>query len=191
MIPDRIPSIMKNLIGTVAAVALIWVAPAAAQAEDKIKKKDGSEVAGLILEWDYRAAKIQLPGAGKATQNLKTDDIDSVEWGGLTKEWKDADTDLKSGKEDAAFAKFKALAENKRLRAALRQEAMWNGSLASFRLGKDDEAVVTLKSMISDAEFPQSSNHASGGTAWSIHQANHTKVFVTAMHDHGGSTTGF
>ncbi len=147
---------MKNLIGTVAAVALIWVAPAAAQAEDKIKKKDGSEVAGLILEWDYRAAKIQLPGAGKATQNLKTDDIDSVEWGGLTKEWKDADTDLKSGKEDAAFAKFKALAENKRLRAALRQEAMWNGSLASFRLGKDDEAVVTLKSMISDAEFPQS-----------------------------------
>jgi len=147
---------MNQIFRAVVAAAVVCAVPAFAQADDKITKKDGSTVAGQIMEWDYRNAKVQLPGAGKATTNVKTDDIESVEYGGLTKEWKDADTDYKSGKDDAAVGKFKALAENKKLRAALRQEAFWNAANASFRLGKDEDGVAMLKTLISEAEFPSS-----------------------------------
>jgi hypothetical protein len=52
--------------------------------------------------------------------------------------------------------KFKALAENKKLRPALRQDAFWSAANASFRLGKDEDGVAILKTLISESEFPSS-----------------------------------
>jgi tetratricopeptide (TPR) repeat protein len=138
----------------VAIVGLAWMlvgGPGAAQ--DTVKLKDGTSKQGQVQEWDFRGAKLALSGGG-GTTTIKGEEIASIEYGALPKEFKQAEDEFARGKDDEAVASYSSVIENKRNRSVFRQDSMMNQAVAYLRQGKIDEAVKALKDLL--VEFPES-----------------------------------
>jgi hypothetical protein len=136
----------------VLAVAAFAAGVASAQ-DDKVVKRDQTELVGRVEEYDFRGVKVKLK-AGALTA-VKTEEILEVSFKGLPKEFTDGQNDLTS-KPDAAIAKFQAVLDNKQTRRPVRQEAFYLMAQAQFGAGQPAEGVKTLKAMLAEAEFPQS-----------------------------------
>ncbi len=136
------------------AMALVTLSSRVFAQNDTITLKDNSTKQGTVQEWDYRGVKVAVGGSGTTT--IKADDVLGVEFAAAPKDFKEGKDDLAGGKFDEAVAKFQALIDNAKARAAIRQESHWYKAQALKGSGKNDESVAAMKAMIADGQFPSS-----------------------------------
>lgn len=141
---------MKNTLLVLALVAG-FSAFAVAQADDSLVMKDGKKNTGKIESFDFRVVKLSVKAG--ATASYKVEDIETVDFGGLPKEFKDAETAMRAGSNDDAATKFAAVIAGK-FRDPIKQEAFWNQANCLLDAGKGEEAAKAFQEML--AKFPQS-----------------------------------
>lgn len=122
-----------------------------AQTDDKVTTKDGKSQNGKIDSYDFRAIKLSLR-AGVST-TVKVEDVESVEFGALPKEYKEAVSAMQAQSWDDAATKFGEVAASK-AREVLKQEALWHQGNCYLEGGKNEEAAKALQELL--AKFPQS-----------------------------------
>lgn len=137
---------------TVVAVCAFGGVFATAQ-EDKIILRDNSEKTGQVEEYDFRSIKLKL--AGSATTTIKVDEVQAVTFGGLPRDFSDAEAAAQRGAHAEAAAKYQA-ALDKNPRRPVKQDAMFGIGIAQINSGNAADGVKSLKALLAEGAFPQS-----------------------------------
>jgi tetratricopeptide (TPR) repeat protein len=152
--PATIPTRLR--IASFARVALTLAAlalPAAAQDKDTIQFKDGKSDTGLIKSEEYGGLAFN-PTKGAARTILWNEIAPNGITYGNAPEYQSARDEMEAGKLPEALAKFEELLSDTKLRAVLKQNALYFSATIHQRLGAFDQAIASYKTLVTD--FPKS-----------------------------------
>jgi predicted negative regulator of RcsB-dependent stress response len=134
------------------ALALVpWcAAPLAAQDfSDTVRLDDGKSEAGKVTAETYTGLTLEQKGGAK--KNLAWKNVVTVSYGAAA-EFNKAMSALNTGNVEAAVPELAKVAEDKKTRPVIRQQALYYGAQGLLRGGKFDEAIGAFQALLK--EFP-------------------------------------
>lgn len=116
---------------------------------DSVRLDDGKSEAGKVTSEAYQNLTLEQKGGAKKTLAWKN--VVNVTYGGAT-EFNKAMNALNQGNAETAIPDLAKVAEDKKTRPVIRQQALFYGGQALQRTGKLDEAIAAYQTVLK--EFP-------------------------------------
>ena len=114
---------------------------------DTVRLDDGKSEAGKVTAETYTGLTLEQKGGAK--KNIAWKNVTNVSYGGAA-EFNKAMGTLNTGNVEAAVPELAKVAEDKKTRPVIRQQALYYGAQGLLRAGKFDDAVAAFQTLLKE-----------------------------------------